>query len=229
VLNQSYKNYEYIVVDGKSNDRTPFILNKYKSKITIISEKDNGMYDAIKKGFGLAKGRYFLWINSDDFLVDNNSLLRAYNYLKKTNNQWIIANISITQDDKKTKHFFPLHYPRAIIKAGLAHNCFWGFLQQENTIFSQKLYKKSGGINPSFKMAGDFDLWRKFAKYQKLTSVPIKFATHRKWSNQLTNLNYYYSEIGKKKCIINFFYMLRFIYSFLVNFITSVLTIFKQK
>ena len=187
------------------------------------------MYDAINKGFKLARGKYFLWINSDDFLVDKNSLLRAYNYLKKNNDQWIIANISITHDDKKTRNFFPLYYPRIVIKAGLAHNCFWGFLQQENTIFSKKLYDKCGGINPKFKMAGDFDLWKRFAKHEKLVSVPIRFASHRKWSNQLTNLNYYYSEIGKKKCIINLFYIFRFMYSFLIIFKKFIFGVFKQK
>ena len=101
ILNQKFKNYEYIIVDGKSTDRTLVILNKYKSRIRIISEKDNGMYDAIKKGFAVAKGKYFMWINSDDFLIDNYSLLRAYNYLRKYKREWIIGNTSFTDGSKK--------------------------------------------------------------------------------------------------------------------------------
>ena len=61
------------------------------------------MYDAIKKGFAVAKGKYFMWINSDDFLIDNYSLLRAYNYLRKYKREWIISNTSFTDDLKKIK------------------------------------------------------------------------------------------------------------------------------
>ena len=104
-------------------------------------------------------------------------------------------------------------YPQSIIKNGLANNCFWGFIQQENTVFSKQLYDKVGGINRKFKMAGDFDLWKRFAKYEKLISIPIGIAVHRKWVGQLTNLDYYYYEINKKKCLFNFFYPLRFLLS----------------
>ena len=214
VLSQQFKNYEYIIVDGKSKPTTLNILNKYKSKIQLISEKDNGMYDALHKGFSIATGKYFMWLNSDDFFLDKKSLLRLYNHLQNFNNHWITGKISITSNqDNKVKTYFPLIYPQFIIKNGLANNCFWGFIQQENTVFSKQLYKKVGGVNRNFKMAGDFDLWKRFAKYEKLVSVPIAIAAHRKWTGQLTNLDYYYSEINKKKCLFNFFYFFRFMLS----------------
>ena len=69
VLNQTYKNIEYIFVDGGSSDNTMEIANKYKDKIdVIISEKDKGQADAINKGFRLATGELVGWINSDDIL-----------------------------------------------------------------------------------------------------------------------------------------------------------------
>lgn len=72
VLNQSYKNIEYIIVDGVSNDKTLKIINKYKKKIyKIIIEKDMGMYDAIHKGFLKSNGEYLYWLNSDDLLYKN--------------------------------------------------------------------------------------------------------------------------------------------------------------
>ena len=134
--------------------------------------------------------------------------------MNKYNNNWITGKISITNNQSnKVKTYFPLIYPQSIIKNGLANNCFWGFIQQENTVFSKQLYEKVGGINRNFKMAGDFDLWKRFAKYEKLISIPISIAVHRKWVGQLTNLDYYYSEINKKKCLFNFFYPLRFLLS----------------
>jgi len=69
VLNQTYKNIQYIVVDGGSTDHTMEVVNKYCDRIDIIiHEKDKGQTDAINKGFKLAKGELVGWINSDDIL-----------------------------------------------------------------------------------------------------------------------------------------------------------------
>ena len=68
VLSQTYKNIEYIVIDGGSTDGTIETLEKYKNRIKYISEKDNGNYDAIKKGFSMAKGEILSWIDSDNNL-----------------------------------------------------------------------------------------------------------------------------------------------------------------
>ncbi|SVE28349.1 uncharacterized protein METZ01_LOCUS481203, partial [marine metagenome] len=68
VIEQSYKNIEYIVIDGKSNDNTIKILEKYKNKINIlISEKDNSIWDAMNKGLSRASGDIVGFLNSDDY------------------------------------------------------------------------------------------------------------------------------------------------------------------
>ena len=68
VINQDYENIEYIIVDGKSNDGTIDIINKYQENITIwISEEDDGLYDAMNKGISLANGEIVGIINADDF------------------------------------------------------------------------------------------------------------------------------------------------------------------
>jgi glycosyltransferase involved in cell wall biosynthesis len=67
VLNQTYPNIEYLVIDGASSDGTLDILKHYESRITtLISEKDSGIYDAMNKGLALAKGDYVLFMNSGD-------------------------------------------------------------------------------------------------------------------------------------------------------------------
>jgi hypothetical protein len=64
-------------------------------------------------------------------------------------------------------------------------------------------------------MAGDYNLWKKFSKYEKLIPINIEISAHRKWKKQLTNLTTYYLEIKKKQCDFLIFYPLRFLISFL--------------
>ena len=74
VLNQTYADFEYLIIDGKSKDNTINIVNKYVNdkRIKFLSEKDNGLYDAMNKGIKLATGDIIGIINSDDILYDNN-------------------------------------------------------------------------------------------------------------------------------------------------------------
>lgn len=74
VLNQTYENYEYLIIDGKSTDNTLKIVKsyekKFKGKMKILSEKDKGLYDAMNKGIKLSSGDIIGIINSDDVLIN---------------------------------------------------------------------------------------------------------------------------------------------------------------
>lgn len=82
VLSQSYKNIEYIIVDGASIDSTAKIVAKYKKKIAIfVSKKDKGLYDAMNKGARLSSGDLVYFLNADDVLKDNKvieNIVRAF-------------------------------------------------------------------------------------------------------------------------------------------------------
>ena len=70
IMNQTYQNFEHIIMDGGSTDNTLEIAKKYEKlyNVKIYSRKDNGMYDAIANGFELATGDILCWLNSDDML-----------------------------------------------------------------------------------------------------------------------------------------------------------------
>jgi len=219
VINQSINDYEYIIVDNLSTDNTANIIKKYSTKIhKTIFEKDNGMYDALSKGFKKCRGKYFYWLNSDDFLKHNNVLKNLKNYLlTNPENEWLICNTNFRyQKYNFDLELFPYQYPQLIVKKGFAHNCNWGFIQQESTIFSKNLFYSVGGFKKNYKMAGDYYLWKDFASKKKPVSVLISLGVQRKWEGQLqNNLDFYYKEINKKKCFIRIFKLFRFVYSLL--------------
>ncbi len=84
VLNQTYKNIEYIIIDGASTDSTIEIIKSYGDKINIfVSEKDNGIYDAMNKGITLATGDVVGILNSDDIYMNNTSIQNIISKFEK--------------------------------------------------------------------------------------------------------------------------------------------------
>lgn len=79
VLNQTYKNIEYIVIDGASTDGTLNIIKNYKNRLAkLISEKDKGIYDAMNKGLALATGDYVLFMNSGDEIYELDTVEKVF-------------------------------------------------------------------------------------------------------------------------------------------------------
>jgi glycosyltransferase involved in cell wall biosynthesis len=80
VLNQSFTQYEYIVIDGLSKDGTIDVIKLYAEQYPLsiqwVSEKDKGLYDAMNKGLSMAKGRFVLFLNAGDCLFDNQVLAK---------------------------------------------------------------------------------------------------------------------------------------------------------
>jgi glycosyltransferase involved in cell wall biosynthesis len=78
-LGQTYANIEYIIVDGLSNDGTLDVINRYRERISkVISEKDNGIYDAMNKGLAIATGDYVMFMNSGDEFCDADTVAAVF-------------------------------------------------------------------------------------------------------------------------------------------------------
>ena len=117
IINQTYKNYDYIIIDGLSKDKSLEKIISYKKYITkIISEEDNGMYDAISKGFSVSRGKYLLWLNSDDILIDKKGIWHIDGVVVKADDAVRKYDVSFLAfhgafgEDGKVQHFLESHH-----------------------------------------------------------------------------------------------------------------------
>jgi len=80
VLEQTYPLIEYIIIDGRSTDSTPGLLKKYEGKIhRVVSEPDNGIFDAMNKGIDLASGKWIIFLNAGDYFYEKNTVETVFN------------------------------------------------------------------------------------------------------------------------------------------------------
>jgi glycosyltransferase involved in cell wall biosynthesis len=151
VINQTYDNVEYIIIDGGSTDDTLDIIRKYEYAIDYwVSEKDKGTYDAMNKGIQLAIGKAISLINSDDFYYDNS-------VLKVLLDKWDLCFFDICFSNM----IFIDAYTRAVLEERSANinKIYFGMYLNHPSVFVQRShYKKIGMFDfPRFKLAADYD------------------------------------------------------------------------
>ena len=216
VINQSDRNFEYILFDSLSSDNSKKIIDKYKNQIDVIRfQKDNGMYDAVDQAIRIAKGEIIIWINSDDILDKDTVKNVKKIFLHDKNIRWISGINSYIKNNFKFS-MIPYYYPNNLIKNGLAHHKYWGFIQQESTAFEKELYIESGGLKKEFGNAGDYHLWKGFSNLTDLKTFNIKIGYFRSWRGQNSKIqeDKYFNDTKIKKS----FYSLR-----IIRFIISLL------
>ena len=157
VLKQNYKNYEYLIIDGKSTDRTVDNIKRFKKKFKLVSNKDKGIYDAMNKGIKLSKGEVIVFINSGDTFTKN-----ALKFVKKQFD--IEEKISFVFGTVKR------HYTKEmIIKFGydfkrILYNFDFATSHSVGFFLKKKIYKKVGFYDISFKCSADYDLYFRLFK-----------------------------------------------------------------
>lgn len=161
IIGQSYKNYEIIVMDGGSSDQTVEILKKYDKYIKYwVSEPDQGQADAIKKGFNLASGNVFSWLNSDDIYLPETLQIIADTFKNNLADIVYGNKLIIDQDNKVIAHRILTKFlPPPILQ----NYKYGGFgIYQPAAFWSREIYFKSGGVDSSFKFCMDNDLFISF-------------------------------------------------------------------
>ena len=159
VLNQHYKDIEYIVIDGASSDMTLSIIKKYEGKIAkIVSEKDNGMYYALNKGIELATGDVVGLLHADDFYASNKIISRIVTEFQSKNIDAVYGDLQYVFKEDINKVFRNWnsnpYNPSLFLK---------GWMPPHPTFFvKRECYKDFGKFNTTFSISADYELMLRF-------------------------------------------------------------------
>lgn len=191
--------FEHIVIDGESTDGTLQILESHNPdhKFEWISEPDDGMYDAIEKGFDIASGDIYAWLNADDIYFPWTIDVVA-EALYRDGVEWITGHPTISNSAGRMINIAGVRprYRRAWIRRGWYHGRGLGFIQQESTFWTARLWDIAGGFPDGLRLAGDFYLWRQFAAEVELKTMTSALAMRRGHDGQLTaDMDAYYQEV----------------------------------
>jgi glycosyltransferase involved in cell wall biosynthesis len=165
VLNQTYHNIQYIVIDGSSTDGTIEIIKSFSNRISkFVSEPDKGIYDAINKGIKLATGDIIGILNSDDFFYDDFVVEKIVNAFIESDTDTVIGDVQFV-DPKKTsrvvryyssKKFNPLKFK-------------YGFMPAHPSFYAKRgLFEKLGYYKTDYKIAADYELLIRFLYINKI-------------------------------------------------------------
>lgn len=151
VFNQTFKNFEYIVIDGGSIDGSVAIIKQYIDKISYwVSEPDKGIYNAMNKGILNAKGEYLLFLNSGDLLFSEQTLALVFSIADKVDNDIIYGNIMLQGANNSLT---PYNYPSIVeidylLKYALPHQACY---------IKRTLFQKNGLYSENFKIVSDWE------------------------------------------------------------------------
>ena len=166
VLSQTYKDIEYIVVDGASSDGTVEVVQSYGDKISkFISEPDKGLYDAMNKGIAQATGDVVGILNSDDFYIDEFVIEKVVKEFKDKKVDSVYADLVFVKPenlDKVVRYYDSSHFT--------PEKFAYGWMPAHPTFFVKKeIYDKYGVFRTDLKIGADFDILARFLYTQKIS------------------------------------------------------------
>lgn len=171
VLRQTFEGYEYIIIDGKSNDGSQEFIQQNEKKLSCwISEKDDGVYAAMNKGIKRAMGEYLLFLNSGDSLAQPNSLQILIDESKEYD--LVYGNLLIEENSKTWVKTYPevLTF-KFFLKDSLPH---------PSTLINLKLFRIAGLYNEKLRIVSDWEFFMNAicklgARYRYVNEVVATF------------------------------------------------------
>ena len=170
VINQNVKNFEYIIIDGKSNDGTLEIINDYFKAGNIsfvISEKDEGIFDALNKGIQNANGKYIGFLHSDDLFASNNVIQKITDCISNHHPDAIYGDLTYVKKNDITKivrYWRSSNFREAKLK--------WGWMPAHPTFYLKKEFYNNYGLhNTDLTINADYDLMIRMLKTKNFKAV----------------------------------------------------------
>lgn len=166
VANQTYLNIEHIIIDGLSKDNTLEIVKEYPHVVKVVSEKDNGIYDAMNKGIELATGEVIGFLFSDDIFASDVTIEGIVNIFKSNVTEAVFGNI---------EYFEGNHYDR-IVRYWKTKEYYSNFFEDgevppfPSLFVKKKIYDKIGTYYPGFKIASDHEFMFRMFKIHNYKS-----------------------------------------------------------
>jgi glycosyltransferase involved in cell wall biosynthesis len=182
VLNQQYSSLEYIVIDGGSKDESPAIIASNAPSLSYwVSEKDNGQTDALKKGFARATGEIQGWLCSDDILLPG-ALQVVGEFFRDNPNVGAVYGdaLWIDADGKPLRAKREMGFNQFVFLHD--HN----YIPQPSMFWRKSLYDAVGGLDESFNLAMDSDLWARFSEKTNIAHLPQYLSCMRFYPEQKT-------------------------------------------
>ncbi len=191
IREQTYKDYEHIIIDGKSSDNTLEVLDSWKEETdaTVISERDSGIYNAMNKGIGLSHGKYIYFLNAGDIFADDHVLERIHGELADEKTDfWAGAFYSKSHTD--CEKIYPLSPEEAFAKGN-------GYVHQ--TVFAKKNTLASG-FDEKYRIHADLE-WEYrvyFGNYNfKISNILVSVFDVNGISGQAATLKERFEELDK--------------------------------
>lgn len=180
IVNQGYPNLEYIIIDGGSTDNSVEIIKKYEDQLAYwVSEKDNGLYHGIQKGFEKSTGEIMCWINSDDMHHKRSLFTIAELFTALPDINWIMGKNTFYDVEGRTFVYDTDMYHERWSRWKM-YDYDGMFIQQESIFWRRSLWVKSGAyIDDKLSLAGDADLWLRFFRHDKLYSTTFLLSGFR--------------------------------------------------
>ena len=211
IRDQDYKNVEHIVIDGDSDDGTIRFLSNWEKETKSdsneidfkwISEPDDGLYEAIEKGFKLASGDIYAWLNADDRWYPWTADIVS-DVFEHTPYEWIIGHQTGLDKEGRPIHVDGLRrqFKQEWIERGWYYGKALGYIQQESTFWTRDLWERAGGFPSGIELAGDYWLWRQFARETELKTIDTVLGGFRnRGEGQLSaNQSKYHSEVERSQ------------------------------
>ena len=195
VKGQRYPKLEHVFVDAGSTDDSLAIVERHHEHfVSVTSERDDGMYDGINRGFRQTTGEVMTWLNVDDEWFPGTLHVVGSIFAALPEVEWISTALpaAIDEDSAIIKvNRFEGFSRRGFLRGENFAGAGWsadGFIQQESTFWRRSLWERAGAtLDASLKSAGDFELWTRFFREAELWCVDVPLGCYRRHASQKTS------------------------------------------